>query len=1139
MSGGATWSVGSDRPGIESRRGRSPLGSIDERFRRVKQGEPKRGKVPNIEGYEIYEAIGSGAMGTVFRARHLAMDRVVALKIIRRSLSRSKQQVDRLAREARLVASLDHPNIVRGFDFGESGGYHYLSMEYVAGRSVREILKERLFDEAEALDVTEKVARALGHASELGVIHRDIKPANLMLTWDGDVKLADLGLAKGPANVALTHSGATIGTPQYLSPEQAQDPRHVDHRSDYYSLGATLFHMVTGRPPFSGEGIGEVIAKVLFSEAEAPRSLRPELSPSFSNLILRLMAKDPASRPQNSSGLLSLVERVRKGLPVDVPSFSGTAKRTFGSKLAFGLAGVAVLALGFVVLPRFFESAKEVESGGDRVGLESSRVPDLEQERAGTLRELEGRVSSASGSTVFDLIREVGELEENWRETGGSKNERSPSLDRLVRVRASLSGRFDEAVNRVFAEMETRARSRVEKGEEREALAVFSIGLEESEFARELGRIFGRSLDDLPEDLLARVERRREEGENRVRARVSRLRAEGLSAELTGIAGMKEVASAVRVLNGLESGYRSDRDLLLASDDFRLGDRFEQVRSDLHRRWVAVYVESENQVLDLVEQRRFRSARQRLQRFGEDGIFEEIPRLISRQEDLIVEVEERERDTTLSEEEQHQEFTSRFPTLIRKRNFSRAADLLRERLGSLAPLREESDRIGVVVSETEAAGRELELLVGLFSRVEEKVAASQGKKVRLSVRGNRNLREILEVKDKEVRYRFSGSGNVSTFSLYELDVSEIRRLAPVRTGHPQDAAALGLLMLDEAASVEDVAGKTRSLTQARADLELSGSKVEEASDDGVRGWLPEFLSWALAQVDTAGREAQLRGRKENLEAEGAFNRAEEKFLEAQWEASIAAFQTLRDERRYRGFYLARRAEIDEKLEVAERSLQLRTLASRFQGQVSAVSGDKRKIKISYDFENAKQLEDWGKGGFRVEEGRLVGRDPSRKKTGAEFKAESGLIHTARFDLFRGLSLEFDFITREDVAPLFAGFSMMGNTVGVLSRRQSLTSRQGQINVWIGGIGAYEDHLHFEGRLLREPRGVEEYFFEADRTYRVGIRIAPYAQSLRMEVDGEVVLERDLVKPSRSGPIEIRTWFGHRIDNLVLEGVIVE
>ena len=188
-----------------------------------------------LGGFELLEKIGEGAMGIVYRARQASMDRVIALKILSPRLARNPRYVARFTREARSAARLNHPNIVAGIDVGNDQGFHYFAMEFVEGRTVQETIDEEgTFGEKQAIMVALKVAAALGHAWDRGLVHRDIKPGNIVLTGDGQVKITDLGLAKYTLedDISLTDTGTTVGTANYISPEQARGEEIIDTRSD-------------------------------------------------------------------------------------------------------------------------------------------------------------------------------------------------------------------------------------------------------------------------------------------------------------------------------------------------------------------------------------------------------------------------------------------------------------------------------------------------------------------------------------------------------------------------------------------------------------------------------------------------------------------------------------------------------------------------------------------------------------------------------------------------------------------------------------------------------------------------------------------------------------------------------------------
>jgi serine/threonine-protein kinase len=276
--------------------------------------KPRKRKQP-IEGFELVKKLGEGAMGATYLARQTSMDRLVALKVLRKTYSRNRQFVDRFVREARLAGRLSHVNIVQAQDVGKSSGFHYLVMEYVEGRSAYDLMAERgKLQEEFALHIAMQVARALEFAHEAGVVHRDIKPDNILVTGENIAKLCDFGLARDTAKeTRLTQTGMMMGTPHYASPEQARGHRDVDTRSDIYSLGATLYHMVTGETPFTGSSAAVVMTKHLTEQMPWPADVNPDLSDGCCQLIAKMMAKEPEDRYQTPVELLRDMEMVIDG----------------------------------------------------------------------------------------------------------------------------------------------------------------------------------------------------------------------------------------------------------------------------------------------------------------------------------------------------------------------------------------------------------------------------------------------------------------------------------------------------------------------------------------------------------------------------------------------------------------------------------------------------------------------------------------------------------------------------------------------------------------------------------------------------------------------------------------------------------
>ena len=266
--------------------------------------------------YELLAKLGKGGMGSVFKARDKLRDRIVALKVLPKRQAKDPDYLERFVREAQSSLELDHPNVVKGLELGEAEGYHYLAMEYIEGEDAYHLLlRSRRVSEAWAIDIGIQIAKALQHALEHGLVHRDIKPDNIIITPSGVAKLADLGLVRriGSETGRLTQIGMAIGTPHYVSPEQAKGVVTVDIRSDIYSLGATLYHLVTGEPPFKGQSAVEIMNQHLHAQLVSPQDMNPDLTDELAHVIEKMMAKDPKDRYQTPAALIRDMELVSFG----------------------------------------------------------------------------------------------------------------------------------------------------------------------------------------------------------------------------------------------------------------------------------------------------------------------------------------------------------------------------------------------------------------------------------------------------------------------------------------------------------------------------------------------------------------------------------------------------------------------------------------------------------------------------------------------------------------------------------------------------------------------------------------------------------------------------------------------------------
>jgi len=262
-----------------------------------------------LDQFHMQQFVGGGGMGVVFKARDTTLDRIVAVKVVASHSLSTEDLKKRFLVEAQSAARLDHPNIARIYDSGRSRGLPYIVFEYIEGANIRDlVIKHGPLPVGDALSYTYQIAHALTHASQRDVIHRDIKPSNILVTHDGQAKLVDMGLARfhqvDSTEEDLTNTGVTLGTFDYISPEQARDPRVADTRSDIYSLGCTLFYMLAGHPPFSQATPAQ---KLLKHQGERPPELlvlRPDLPETVGKLVQCMLAKRPEDRPQTPTELV-------------------------------------------------------------------------------------------------------------------------------------------------------------------------------------------------------------------------------------------------------------------------------------------------------------------------------------------------------------------------------------------------------------------------------------------------------------------------------------------------------------------------------------------------------------------------------------------------------------------------------------------------------------------------------------------------------------------------------------------------------------------------------------------------------------------------------------------------------------------
>jgi serine/threonine protein kinase len=312
-------------------------------------------EAPRVAGYQVLGVLGRGGMGVVYKARHVALKRVVALKMILSGAHAGEDQLARFRAEAEAVARLQHPNIVQIYEVGEHDGLPYFSLEFVDGGSLARQLGGAPQPAARAAELTEGLARSVHYAHERGIVHRDLKPANVLLTADGAPKVTDFGLAKQiDSDSGQTHSGAVMGTPSYMAPEQAEGKiKEVGPLADLYALGAILYECLTGRPPFKGESLYDTLEQVRTQEPVPPSRLQGKVPRDLEIICLKCLRKEPHKRYASAAELADDLRRFRSGEPIrarPVPAWERALKWARRRPALAALYAVsAAAAVGVVV----------------------------------------------------------------------------------------------------------------------------------------------------------------------------------------------------------------------------------------------------------------------------------------------------------------------------------------------------------------------------------------------------------------------------------------------------------------------------------------------------------------------------------------------------------------------------------------------------------------------------------------------------------------------------------------------------------------------------------------------------------------------------------------------------------------------
>jgi serine/threonine protein kinase/tetratricopeptide (TPR) repeat protein len=339
--------------------------------------------------YQIIEELGKGGMGKVYKANDTKINEKIALKLIKPEVAADKKTIERFSNELKFARKIRHNNVCQMFDLNEEQGTHYITMEYVRGEDLKRLIRKMgQLSVGQVIPIAKQVCDGLAEAHRLGVVHRDLKPQNVMVDEEGNARIMDFGIARSIIGKGITGAGVMIGTPEYMSPEQAE-VKEVDQRSDIYSLGVILYEMVTGRVPFEGETPLGIAMKHKSEMPKDPRELNAQIPEDLSQVILRCMEKDKEKRYQSAGEVSSELSRIEKGIPSterEIPKRKPITSKeitvTFGLRKLFipTLIVVAFVIAAFIVI-RLFLQKEEIPSGPGKPSIAVLPFGDLSPEK--------------------------------------------------------------------------------------------------------------------------------------------------------------------------------------------------------------------------------------------------------------------------------------------------------------------------------------------------------------------------------------------------------------------------------------------------------------------------------------------------------------------------------------------------------------------------------------------------------------------------------------------------------------------------------------------------------------------------------------------------------------------------------------
>lgn len=1078
-------------------------------------------------------------MGTVYKARQLSMNRVVALKILKKSEIRTAIPLDRLRREALIIARMDHPNIVKGIDMGETDRYYYFAMECVEGRSLKSILDlQGPMEESRALMIVKEVAKALHYAFKQKLIHRDIKPGNILINNEGKVKLTDLGLAKSEKDLAITKEGTVVGTPQYISPEQARTPKAADIRSDIYSLGATFYHMVTGNLPFKGETMAEMITQVLFNSPSDPEIIKIGLNLGVSRVISKMMAKDPQRRYQTPAELLDDLDVLQEALKDGSKELAGLVGMTWREsqvqkwyRNAFYLSGVGLLMLVVIFLTiMFVDSNGEKPTGNSspvdpvyslQVKYASGEITPLDAfVKAATLsnRDNMGRINALRDTIINDcknIIKEnlkpdAPRYHRALADGGFDKAEAALKRNMHHEIKSIIGGMPENSppeIKNYWKQMETQAltvmQERVKK--ERQGLLESAIREGEKRINGISELIRNRKLKDA-EDLIKRLEREKKGFMTQA--------AMDLAEKLASTTQRKNVNPRRFEDKEIEGQF-------LAWMDQKLRDLKERMRVTLesanHAFISAIYGKADAII---------RTADTELISKGVDHILKlainsaslEHPNLEKPKgltDPIFAPVASSVKKLYEKKKKQidRDNYSVFLETLIRdidtcmeKGNY-KGAKLKIQEAGALPGadpgiLKKWGDRVDLLSMVDTLALNALKEYSGLDN-------------VTLSTNlGYKLVGEILNVNptSKEIRIRSKADQNM-TIQVDDLEVEDIlywsgkvKVMDPWCRGlyaYYKDAYKLAEGYLKEAVDFE---AAPLYLKRIKEHLDLEAS-TKEAQGKGLRKML-ESVETAIQEGDwKKGFKILSEGKKKYKNVPG-------------WAGT----------RRYRGELRTKLGLIQIQAEKTARLQKLFTIPVK--------SDDQDVIVAQWTFDKENQINDFLSRGahWRIRDGNLECGEDAKDASADYYHNHQGVSFGQMFDWNKPIRLVFKYCPPfTGAGPGFMGINFYGQCFGI--RSAAGPDIPGQVNAWTGDLIDYTDYFYYPNLGEKKPKkgAVNSFTFQKGETYEIKIDLIPN-KSLRLMIDDQEVYSIPSFRLS-GDVIEIRTFKSALIHELMIEGTL--